>query len=68
LDDVRSQHKIEGIVYAINIITGALPCRLIMGYFISDNGNDTHMKTSVSLIPFLEGAKNVINFVSMTQN
>jgi hypothetical protein len=68
LDDVRSQHKIEGIVYAIYIITGALPCRLIFGYFISDNGNDTRVKTSVSLIPFLEGAKKGINFVSMIQN
>jgi hypothetical protein len=68
LDDVHSQHKIEGIVYAIKIITGALPCRLIFGYFISDNGNDTRVKTSVSLIPFLEGAKKGINFVSMIQN
>jgi hypothetical protein len=67
LDDVRSQHKIEAIVYAINI-SGALPCRLIFGYFISDNGNDTRVKTSVSLIPFLEGAKKGINFVSMIQN
>ena len=26
-----------------------LPCRRIFGYFISDNGNDTRVKTSVSL-------------------
>ena len=32
--DVRSQHKIEGIVCVINIISGALPCRLVIfGYF-----------------------------------
>ena len=45
-----------------------LPCRRIFGYLVSDNGNDTYMKTSVSLIPFLEGAKNGINFVSIIQN
>ena len=45
-----------------------LPCRLIFGYFTSDNGNDTHVKMSVLLIPFLEGAKNGINFVLMIQN
>ena len=50
------------------------PCRkntcieIFFGYFISDNGNDTRVKTSVSLITFLEGAKNGINFVSMIQN
>jgi hypothetical protein len=36
-----------------------LPCSRIFGYryLVSDNGNDTGVETSVSLIPFLEGAK-----------
>ena len=44
-----------------------IPCRRIFGFFISDNGNDTRLKMSVSLIAFLEGAKEGINFVSMIQ-
>ena len=37
------------------------PCRRIFGFFISDNGNNTHLNLPVSLILFLEGSKNGIN-------